>query len=487
MSKSTALKAASQFFSLLLCLILLPAAFAQSEELNGTVTYENGTYGSNIIPIVPGPEKIYENYTVHDIKPAYLSIYLTQGENETFNVSFRNRGNETFNIVPKVVAPPDDYYNVLNESWVTILPENATVNPGVEQNFTIEVSVPEDAESGEYEAQIAFTNDTYPEEYDIPVYIQESAKGYSDSVSIGGYSDSVSTGGYSDSVSTGGYSDSVSAGGYSDSVSAGEYSNPMYVNAVNLCVSVPVNPKLELQTSYVSDIVEPGKEYVYTIKIKNVAGKDITIDPKVMSYKIYDYSFDEPVFGDDTIEISAPSTIKAGEIADMTIKVPVPKDASGTYDAYIEMNADGKENDGSIPQVSLSFTIDKQPTVPYIKTFNTKTDDMITIEVSAETSDQDTPLRIFPEKEEPSFEINLTCNSNPVNLTLVKVAESGTVDSQGYIFPMWAMGNSSSYQTDIRKHTETYKATGAIGNWKFTILPKNTNSFDYSITVEKSK
>jgi hypothetical protein len=78
MSKSTALKAASQFFSLLLCLILLPAAFAQSEELNGTVTYENGTYGSNI---VPRPEKIYDNYTVHDIKPAYHSIYLTQGEN----------------------------------------------------------------------------------------------------------------------------------------------------------------------------------------------------------------------------------------------------------------------------------------------------------------------------------------------------------------------------------------------------------------------
>jgi hypothetical protein len=446
MSKSTALKAASQFFSLLLCLILLPAAFAQSEELNGTVTYENGTYGSNIVP-----GKIYDNYTVHDIKPAYHSIYLTQGENETFNVSFRNKGNETLNIIPKVVAPPDDYYDVVNESWVTILPENVTVNPSVEQNFTIDVSVPGDAESGEYEAQIAFTNDTYPEEYDIPVYIQESAEGYSDSISAGGYS------------------------------------NPIYVNVVNLWVSVPVNPKLELQTSYVSDIVEPGKEYVYTIKIKNVAGKDITIDPKVMSYEMYDYSFDEPVFGDDTIEISAPSTIKAGEIADMTIRVPVPKDASGTYDAYIEMNADGKENDGSIPQVSLSFTVDKQPTVPYIKTFNTTTDDTITIEVSAETSDQDAPLRIFPEKEDPSFEIDLTCNSNPVNPTLVKIAESAAVDSQRYIFPIWAMGNSSSYQTDIRKHTETYIATGAIGTWKLTILPKNTNSFDYLITVEKSE
>jgi len=466
MSKSTALKAASQFFSLLLCLILLPAAFAQPEELNGTATYENGTYESNI---VPGLEEIYGNYTVHDINPAYYSVYLMPGENETFNVSFRNEGNETLDIVPKVVASSNDYYDVVNESWITISPENVTVSPGVKQNFTIEVSVPEDTESGEYEAQIAFTNDTYPEEYDTPVYIQEPVEGYNDSLSTEGYSDSLST------------------EGYSDSLSAEEYSDPMYVNAMHLWVSVPVRPKLELQTSYVSDTVEPGKEYVYAIKIKNVAGKDVTIDPKVMKYEVYDYSFDEPAFSDDTIEISAPSTIKAGEIANMTIRVPVPENASGSYNAYIEMNADGKENDGSVPQISLSFTVDKQPTTPYVKTFNTTTADSITIEVSAETSVQDGSVRISPEKEEPRFEINLKCNSSPVNLTLVKAAESGTVYSQGYIFPVWATENSSSYQSDSRKYTETYRAAGAIGTWELTILPKNTNSFDYLITVGESK
>ena len=220
MSKSTALKAASKFFSLLLCLILLPVAFAQTEELNGTVTYENGTYESNI---VPGLEEAYGNYTVHDIKPNYYSIYLMQGKSETFNVSFRNEGNETLDITPKVVAPSNDYYDVVNESWITISPENVTVSPGVEQNFTIDVSVPEDAEGGEYEAQIAFTNDTYPEEYDAPVYIQETAEGYSDSTSDEGYSDSVSTEGYSDSISAEGYSDSTSDEGYNDSTSDEEY------------------------------------------------------------------------------------------------------------------------------------------------------------------------------------------------------------------------------------------------------------------------
>ncbi|WP_243685443.1 hypothetical protein [Methanosarcina barkeri] len=52
---------------------------------------------------------------------------------------------------------------------------------------------------------------------------------------------------------------------------------------------------------------------------------------------------------------------------------------------------------------------------------------------------------------------------------------------------MWATEDSSSYQSDSREYTETYRAVGAIGTWELTILPKNTNSFDYSITVGESK
>lgn len=473
MNRSTALKAASQLSCLLLCLTLLPVAFAQQEEFNGTIAYENGTYEGNIFP---GPEKIYGNYTIHDIKPAYYSVYLMPGENETFNVSFRNKGNETLNIAPKIIAAPDDYYDIVNESWITILPENVTVRSGAEQNFAIEVSVPEDAESREYAAQIVFTNDTYPEDFDNPVYILESS-----------YPTPNSNEGYAVTTPDEEYSDSLSAGGYNDSLSAEIYKDSLYVNAMHLWVSVLVRPKLELQTSYVSDTIEPGKEYVYAIKIKNVAERDVTIDPKVMRYETYDYSFDEPAFSDDIIEISAPSTIKAGEIANMTIRVPVPENASGSYNAYIEMNADGKENDGSAPQIGLSFKVDKQPTVPYIKTFNTTTADPITIEVSAETSDQDSSVRISPEKEEPSFEMNLTCNSSPVNLTRVRTAENGAVYSQGYIFPIWATEDSSSYQSNNRKYIETYRVPGSIGTWELSILPKNANRFEYSITVGESE
>lgn len=49
LSKSTSLKTIFQFLCVLFCLVLMPAAFAQPEELNGNITYENGTY-ENVTP-----------------------------------------------------------------------------------------------------------------------------------------------------------------------------------------------------------------------------------------------------------------------------------------------------------------------------------------------------------------------------------------------------------------------------------------------------
>ena len=107
----------------------------------------------------------------------------------------------------------------LSESWITISPTNITVNPGEEQNFAVGINVPEDEDGGRYEASIAFTDDIDP-------------------------------------------------------------NTAQYVNVMYLSVGVPIIPKLEVQTSYLSDTIEPGKEYEYAIKIKNVADKDVTIDPK---------------------------------------------------------------------------------------------------------------------------------------------------------------------------------------------------------------
>ncbi|MDR7664690.1 hypothetical protein RG963_02580 [Methanosarcina sp. Z-7115] len=419
MSKSTSLKTIFQFLCVLLCLVLMPATFAQPEELNGNVTYENGTYEN----VTPESEVINEGPIVHEINPSSYDNYIQQGKSSNFNVSFKNNGNETLDIKPKIVPVPYTNSN-LNESWITISPTNMTANPGEEQNFAVGINVPEDEDGGRYEAYISFTDDIDP-------YTAQ------------------------------------------------------YVNVMYLSIGVPIIPKLELQTDYISDTIEAGKEYEYAIKIKNVADKDVTIDPKITNYNIYIDSFYRSAFN-DVIEISAPSIIKAGEIVNMSICVPVPENATGTYSGYIEMNPDGKVNDGSVPQIGLSFKVKRQPAVPYVKTFNTVTTDPITIEVSTDTYGLDMLPRISPKKEEPSFELNLKYNSSPVNMTLVKTTQSGNVDN-GYSIPIWAMDDNTTYQSYNKHYVETYTIPGAIGDWELSIFPKNTETFGYSIVLGDSK
>lgn len=320
---------------------------------------------------------------------------------------------------------PVPYTNsTLNESWITISPTNITVNPAKEQNFAVGINVPEDEDGGRYEASISFTDDIDP-------YTTQ------------------------------------------------------YVNVMHLSVGVPIIPKLELQTDYISDTIEAGKEYEYAIKIKNVADKDVTIDPKVTNYNTYIDSFDRSAY--NVIEISAPSIIKAGEIINISICIPVPENATGTYNGYIEMNPDGKENDGFVPQIGLSFTVKRQPAVPYVKTFNIVTADPITIEVSTDTYGLDMLPRISSKKEEPSFELNLKYNSSPVNVTLVKTTQSGNVDDRGYSIPIWAMDDNTTYQSYNEHYVETYTIPGAIEDWELSILPKNTETFGYSIAIGDSK
>jgi beta propeller repeat protein len=356
-----------------------------------------------------------ENKTVNSVSPFTYSTYLSAGSNTQFTATFSNQGNETLTLIPKVVATSN--INNVDESWITISPANATVAPGSVQNFVVKINVPQDAESGYYQGTIAFTDDL------IPNSIQ-------------------------------------------------------YVNTMQLYISVQAQSKIELQTSYLSDTLGAGKEYEYKIKIKNIAAKDITIDPKLNVYNLDS----ERAIGDDTIEISAPSTIKAGEVTNMTIKVNVPQNSTGNYNGYIDMGVDGKVNDGYTPQISLYFNIWKQSKVPFTKTFNTTSKDPITIEISTNNYDSALGLRTSPKDESPSFNLGLICNSVPVNTTFMKSVESGSVNV-GNNYPVWAMEKGEIYLDNGGSYAETYTAPGAIGNWTLTILPENTNNFGYSINI----
>lgn len=246
----------------------------------------------------------------------------------------------------------------------------------------------------------------------------------------------------------------------------------------NVTVANETAKTIELQSTYLSDTIEAGKEYTYQIKIKNVASRDVTIDPKLTNTNLgYGQGFDN-----NAIEISAPSIIKAGEVTNMTMRVHVPENvtASGAYNGIIDMGVDGKINDGSTPQMSMYFAIGEEPTVPFAKTFKTTTADSITIEVSYSAYDF-VRLRVSPKYEKPDVKLGLTHDSSCVNMTLVKSVNSGYVTAN--FDPIWAIENGNIYQDSANNYVETYKVPGAIGNWKLCILPKNVNSFTYSVTV----
>ncbi|MGA9190073.1 MAG: hypothetical protein WB014_16240 [Methanosarcina sp.] len=429
MNKNTKVKVIPRLLGMLICLTLIQAACAQTDGSDenlifGNVTYENGTYENVSLEInenVTDGNVTGENVTVHTINPTYHSTYLMSGNSEKFTVSFKNEGNETLVITPRVVSIPNSG-NEIPESWITISPTNTTVEPGALQEFIVEVNIPRDAESAYYQTAIVFTDDLLPDSTE-------------------------------------------------------------YVNSMRLDISVQASPKIELQAGYLSDTVDAGKEYVYKIKIKNVADENVTIDPKVTRYT-YDSSFNTFNLSDDAIVISAPSVINTGEITSMTIRVPVPENATGSYSGYIEMNVDGKANDVYGSQIGLNFRVMQQPTVPYVKTFNTTSNAPMTIEVSTDIYDPTMGLRISPKIEKPSFNLKLKYNSRFVRISPTKITQSSNVNTEGYYFPAWAMDNNTIYQDTNNHYAETYSVTGATGKWELYIMPKNTESFGYSITSE---
>lgn len=423
MSKSTGTKVASLFAALIFCMLFTQTVFAvesvtpASSRSNSVVNTDVLSAGNGVSDVVVADD-IIENTTPTNsqINPSSDSEYIIAGNEVSIAASFTNKGNETLTLTPKLVAIPDSQYNI-NENWITISPTDAVVTPGSVQKFKIVVSIPKDVESETYLGQIVFTDDRLPNSTD-------------------------------------------------------------YVNSMKLSITVQSQPKIELQTTYLSDTVQTGKEYKYRINVKNIADSDITIDPKLGSYNI-GYG---QAFGNDKIEISAPSTIKVGESANISINVHVPDNVSGAFYGYIDMNVNGKSGDGSNPQLSLAFNVWKQPVTTFVKDFKTVTDAPITIEIYSDIYNSALGLRVSPKEEKPSFKLGLTRNSKNANMVFIKSVESGTV-TIGSTYQLSILEDKNNYQQNNEHYAETYTISGAKGDWKLSILPKNTNNFGYSITL----
>ncbi|AKB17038.1 hypothetical protein MSWHS_0175 [Methanosarcina sp. WWM596] len=342
--------------------------------------------------------------------------------------------------------------NFINESWVSISPSAKDLAPEEKEEFEVEVNVPGDAEPGNYAILIAFTEDV--PEGDV----------------------------------------------------AGYYSKFPGTMQLNLQVWVP--PTVQILTPYINNLVKAGNTYTYEIKLRNTGSTDIAISPElteggdIIYYdSISPYGGVTYAFGNDAINVEAPEKVKAGQTSIVKLTLKVPTDAKGSYTGSLDLNIDDpgiREYEG---KVSLNFRILPILEKPYEATFKAGTNGTINIEVSAYRYGYGLYTAGGKRDLASSFEVSLKDPSgNEVTPTLVSTKYSGSVNiiddtyQQPYLSYVSARiaggmetSNHGSYRGGTTTFVETYTVPGATGEWTLSILPKNTENFDYTITIRDAK
>lgn len=398
----------------------------------------------------------FPEYQKITVNPAYKYLQMKPGDSESFTVTVTNNDNNTTELKPGILITPYTQ-NFMNESWVSINPSEKSLKSGEKGEFEVKVSIPNDANVGSYAVLVAFT-DKVPEG-DV----------------------------------------------------AGLY--PNFPGTMQLNVQVWIPPVVQTLTPYVNDLVEAGKDYTYEIKLRNTGDKDISISPKLTEGGIIYYGAASSsvsstimppsarpgqAFGNEAITIKAPEKIKAGQTAVVKLTLAVPADAKGSYSGSLNLHIDdpGISNGGSVP---LNFRILPVLKEPYETTFEARTSDPITVEVKAYQYGYGIYAAGGNQDITPSFNVSLKDPSGKeVIPTLVSTKSIGSVSIVDNTYPQpqpflekspdagGSTGTSSdgTYQGGTTTFVETHTVPGAAGKWTLSILPKNIENFEYSITVE---
>ena len=374
------------------------------------------------------------------IDPHWCSMELMPGEGDEVTVTVKNPNNETVLVDPMVIEDPYSDYP-FDEAWITITPASAELGPdGGEEEFTIAVAIPDDADLGYYNVEIAFTDDAKPAPYPEP---------------------------------------------YPDPY-------PSYVNTFHHSVEVWKPPVVQILPSRIRDHVESGKGYDYAVTLENTGDEDIAIDPEMVNVARYGWRDTSPAFEDDAITIDAPASVPANGTATVNIHLEVPAGAKGRYDGEVNMGIDDPsmgiwdEGDGT---VRLRFEVWEQPTEPFIKAFATETDSPITILVeSSQNNKWFGTCRIDGGDggdEEPYFDLTLEGPNRTATLAPTMITYHGSVSLSGgsRCAPPGEMAIDEVYYEDYTRYTEEYTADGAIGNWELGILPHYVEDFEYTVAI----
>lgn len=405
----------------------------------GIVSAVSAEEAQMVVSAPPMPGDMQElNFTKLEISPRYGNTRLKPGENKEMSVTIKNKEKKSVSIKPSIVIQPYGEY-MMEKEWVAVTPETAEIPAGGSQKFTVKVTIPKDASLGYYNTQIAFTDEEIPSPYPQPI--------------------------------------------------------PNYVHIYQLSVDVWTPPNVQILRSYITDQLESGKEYDYIIKLKNVADKAIPIDPKMSdqnSMYYGPYGTMDAAFTDDAISITAPKEIGAGQTVEVKVHVKVPEDAKGNYNGAIDLGiSDLSVRDEWADMVNLQFGVWKQASEPFVKSFTTSEGSPVTIEVSSSLLNGLLGYIGYPgsttsSAKTPSFEVNLNGPDNkPISLKKTKTLIKGGVSlgGMGSMYPPWESESEGIYNEVGVQYVETFTASVPQGDNKLSILPRNTQGFEYTITI----
>lgn len=260
-------------------------------------------------------------------------------------------------------------------------------------------------------------------------------------------------------------------------------------------MDVWTTPNVQILRPYITDQLEAGKEYDYSIKLKNVADKPIPIDPKMSdqnSMYYGPYGTAEAAFKDEAITITAPKEIPAGQTVEVKVHITVPADAKGNYNGAIKMGiSDLSVREEYADLVNLQFGVWKQPSEPFVKPFTVDEASPVTIEVSSNLLNGILGYIGYPgttssSAKSPSFTVDLNGPDNkPITLKKTKTLLKGGVSlgGMGAIYPPWESESEGIYNEIGVQYVETFTANVPAGDSKLSVLPRNTQGFEYTITI----
>ena len=370
------------------------------------------------------------NYTKIEIVPSYVNFMLKPGAGDEQVISVRNRDDHTITVAPVVRQNPYNGPYQLETSWITVSPSQADIPAGESAKFTVRAAVPNDTLRGSYNTQLAFTDEQYPSPYP-PSY-------------------------------------------------------PNYVHTASLSVVVASGPVIQIDPTYIGDQLEAGNVYRYSVNITNSGSSPVSLSPKVSDNGYWVYSSSgpaEPVLNASSFTLDAPSAIPPGNTATMTVTVHAPPEKSGSYNGYIDLGIDDPSLQEGEGRVSLSFTVWQQPEGAFTRQFSMNSADTITVKLTATPQSYPSPYTGQGSlMREPSFAVSLTGPSGNVAVQQTNREIHGTV-SVGTDSGMYGSGKAGEYQQLSTQYIYTFTAQGRPGTWTLSVTPKNTQTFDYAISL----